>query len=361
MDRTNTIELWNLVGGVPAKVGSQKIFNVVGCLKDATQIDKLFYSLNGKPEKLVFFNSLTNVSERMENLGDFNIDTIELEDLQPNNTLVIKALDRDSNATTYQVDFPISWFTEKSPNFKLNLERIDYPQQVGQVLEGKWSIGRDDRTGEPFLEVRPEDAGYDKIMLFGRYDWTHGYEIKARFCVTSILEDNHNCGVFFKFNPHLQGGGTCLPTNWSTGLAYYSSLSKGMRIRFGVNVYRDEQRKLHGSYILDEQILNLPLYWKGKIIRGIRRRLARINPNLGEVKKPMSQIVPGRQYCLKMIVDPDRYSFTVWQHGTKEPLPQAVAIKPIDRLPQGSVGIGAYQCSLRLYEYSVSPITGSRE
>jgi hypothetical protein len=356
MDRTNTIELWNLVAGVPAKVGSQKIFNVVGRLKDPTKIDKLFYSLNGSPEKLVFFNSLNQVAERMENLGDFNIDTIKLENLQSNNTLVLRAIDRNLNSTTYQVDFPLDWFTEKTPSFKLNLEGIDYPQQVGQVLEGKWQIDRDKDTNELFLEVRPEDAGYDKIMLFGRHDWTDSYQITARFCITSILKDNHNCGVFFKFNPHLQGDGTCLPSQWTTGLAYYSSLTKGMRIRFGVDVHRDENRKLQGSYILDEQILNLPLFWKGKIIRGIRRRLARINPSLGEVKKPMSQLVPGKQYCWKMVVDPDRYSFTVWEYGTKEPLPQAVAEKPLDRLPQGCVGIGAYMCSLRLYEFNVSPL-----
>lgn len=353
---TNTIELWNLVAGVPAKVGTQKIFNVVGRLKDPTQVDKLFYSLNGNPEKLVFFNSSTHVSERMEKLGDFNIDTIELEDLQPNNTLVLRAIDRDGNETIDRVDFPISWFTEKSPSFKLNLEGIDYPQQVGQVVEGRWLLNRDERTSEPFLEVTPEDAGYDKIILFGRHDWTDSYQIKARFCVTSILEDNHNCGVFFKWNPHLQGGGTCLPTNWSTGLAYYSSLSKGMRIRFGVNVHKDDLNKLHGSYILDEQILNSMLYWRGKIIRGLRRRVQKINPNFWQVQKPQSQLVPGKQYYFKMVVDRDRYSFTVWEYGTKEPLPQAVAIEPIDRLPQGSVGIGAYQCSLRLYEYNVSPI-----
>jgi hypothetical protein len=356
MDRTNTIELWNLVDGIASKAGAQRIFNVVGRLKNPTQIEKLYYSLNGNPEKLVFFNSSTSVAERMENLGDFNIDTIELEDLQSNNTLVFRTIDRDRNETKHQVDFPISWFTEKSPSFKLNLEGIEHPQQVGQILEGKWSISRDDRTNEPFLEVSPEDAGYDKIMLFGRQDWTDGYEITARLCVTSILKDNHNCGVFFKFNPHLQGDGTCLPSQWSTGLGYYSSLSKGLRIRFGVDVHRDEQRKLHGSYILDEQVLEPFLYWKGKIVRGIHRRLGRINPRLGEVRKPMSQLVPGKQYCWKMIVDRDRYSFTVWEYGTKEPLPQTVANKPIDRLPQGCVGIGAYQCSLRLYEFNVSPI-----
>lgn len=356
MEETNLLELWNLVSGVPAKVGAQKNFNVVGRLKNPTQIDKLFYSLNSNPEKLVFFNSKDKVSERMENLGDFNIDTIELEDLQTNNTLVFRAIDRDGKEINYSIDFPIDRFTEESPSFQLNLEGIQYPQQVGQVVEGRWLVNQDDETGEPCLEILPEDTGYDKIVLFGRYDWTDNYEIYARFRVTDILDDHHNCGVFFKWNPLLQGDGTCLPTQWSTGIAYFSSLNKGLRIRFGVNADRDDRGKMKNSYLLDEEMLDRTRYWQGRILRGLRRRVDRINPNLWQQQKPPSQLVKGKQYCLRMLVDPEQYCLTFWQHGTKEPSPQVVATKPIDRLPQGSVGITTYYCGLRLYEFQVSPI-----
>ena len=71
--------------------------------------------------------------------------------------------------------------------------------------------------------------------------------------------------------------------------------------------------------------------------------------------KPFSQIIPGKNYFFNMVVRPEKYQLTVWEEGKKEPSPQLVAERPVEILPNGSVGIIAYNCGVRIYSFDVSP------
>jgi hypothetical protein len=345
MYECDELEVWNLTPGVPALVGAQRIFNVVGHLKSPEKTGSLFYSLNGGPERPVFVkrNSNTNDSVRLERLGDFNLDTIHLQDLRPNNRIILRTSNGTSASKTHSIDFPIQSYQDGLPYYRLNLNEIDHPQQVGQIVDGKWHVGRD-RRGEPCLEIRAEDAGYDRLIVFGSEDWTTGYEVTARFCVTAWTNSWHVLGLFFKWNPHAQGDGTCLPDQWSTGMGISYSVGPGLTIAIGVDVHSNAHGTTEGLYILREGSLSLR-----------RQRIRKIRKLLG-VRGPFSQLPTNRQYLFRMRVDPDHYALTVWKNGSREPQPQVCVPKPIERLSKGSVGVVAHYCSVRIYELNVSPI-----
>lgn len=354
MFETDEFELWNLAPDSNAVFGAQKIFNVLGRLKNPERIRKATYSINGCSEKPIFFRHLGKHSARLVCEGDFNIDTIPIEILRPLNQITLR-LYLDHECKMYRINFSASVVSEIVPQHKLDLSTAKYPQEVGQIVDGKWQWRRDE-SSEPCLEILKQDSGHDRIILFGRHDWTSGYVITARLCVTAWTHITHNVGLLFKWNPHLQGDGTCLPIQWTTGLGYYYSLSKGLRIRFGRNVHFDYNGNKQGDFVLKEKPLSAYYYVKGKIIKHYRWFFKLIRVNSPFTYDPLSQIIPGRKYLFRLLVHPEKYTLTVWEEGKNEPSPQLVVKKPVEILPSGSVGIIAYNCGVRVYDFEVSPV-----
>ena len=348
MYQKNGLEIWNLTPEIPVFAGAQQIFNIVGNLREPQKIKKFCYSLNEEAEKLIFFNHLNRQLNRLQRPGDFNIDTIRLEQLKPNNQIVFRVLYKDLTEKTHEINFQRTAYTAQIPKFQLDLKQIHYPEQVGQVIDGKWQLVRN-KQAEPYLEINQKNAGYDRIILFGHHQWTHSYEIKARLSITKLTDTMYNLGLLFKWNEHLQGDGTWLPTQWSTGLGYYCSYSPGLRLRFGVDVHCDDRGNKIGDYILQEKPFSPYRYYLGKLFRRLLRKQAHLNPFA-------TQILTNRQYCFRLLVKPQKYALTVWEAGKKEPHPQLIVPYPNDKLPQGSVGIIAHNCGVRVYEYQVTPI-----
>lgn len=347
MITTDELDVWNLSRGGVARAGSVDIFNVVGRVRDPGTLGGFTYRLNGGPERPVFFVRPGARGDRLDQPGDFNIDTIGLEDLHPDNLLRLRVA-RNGTELTEEIPFRTLPFEQPEPRFRLDLDGITAAEQVGQIVDGPWRVS-EDSSGRRCLEVAPEDAGYDRIILFGRQDWTTGYEIRARLAVTRII-GRHNVGILFKWNPHEQGDGARLPKTWSTGLGYYCSYGArpGIRIRYGVRVRRDEAGRKTGSFVLAERPLN--------------GRLSMMLTRMGQVTRlapAASDLALNREYAFTMRVHPKRYALTVWPAERPEPAPQLVADDPVDRLPQGAVGILAFRVGLRLYEYQVSPLSDS--
>ncbi|MGI9534359.1 MAG: hypothetical protein ACR2NW_05370 [Thermodesulfobacteriota bacterium] len=355
MFNSDNLNIWNLTPGVNTLIGSQEIFNIVGSLNCPDKVKEFNYSINKGPERPVFFNSLSNGSGRLANPGDFNIDTIQVDQLESKNEIDFRLLFKDGVEEKYKIEFPVHFYNNTLPSYKLDLKSIGYSQEAGQIVDGKWHVNKDEQN-EKCLEILKKDAGHDRIILFGRYDWTSNYEITARICVTSWTHITHNVGLLFKWNPHLQGDGTNLPVQWSTGLGYFYSLSKGLRIRFGENVHVDSSGKKQGDYVLKEKPLSFSRYIKGKMLKIANPLLRNGNRSYLFGEDPFSQIIPGKHYYFKMHVHPEEYRLTVWEMGGKEPSPQLVVSKPDEILKQGSVGIIAYHCGVRIYEYNVSQI-----
>ena len=154
-------------------------------------------------------------------------------------------------------------------------------------------------------------------------------------------------GCTRQLKSHLRGDGTYLPTNWTSGLAYYCSYDPdpGLRIRYGIDVHVDENGKKQGDFTLATAPLS-----------SIRGLVSRIQRKLGLVSY-VSEIVPNRRYAFRARVHPEMYSLTVWPAGKVEPVPQVVLSNPPEMLKHGAVGILAHQVGVRLYSYAVSPLT----
>jgi hypothetical protein len=345
MIETDQLEVWNLTRGLVARSGAVDIFNIVGRLKEPRSVASFSYSLNGGPETPVFFVARSSSSGRLRDAGDFSIDTIGLRDLEAENVLRLRIVREGGAEHEEQIRFRHRRFEQGAPRFRLDLDGIDAAEQVGQVVEGPWRV-RADALGSRSLEVVPAEAGYDRIILFGREDWTTGYEVTTRLTVTRIT-GHHNIGVIFKWNPHGQGDGATLPTTWSTGLGYYCSYGRqsGLRLRFGVQVHIDEAGRKQGEHLLAHGPLT-------------SRRRVMVNHVMDRMRltRKATELRLHREYRFRVRVDPRQYALTVWQAGTPEPAPQLLVPDPVERLAAGAVGILAYNVGVQVHEFEVEPL-----
>jgi hypothetical protein len=207
-------------------------------------------------------------------------------------------------------------------------------------VDGRWRVGGDD-TGNRWLEIAEDDAGLDRVVLFGRDDLSAGYTIRARVLVTSWVGKPHNVGLLFKWNPHLQGDGTSLPSQWSTALGYFYSKCPGVRIRYGVDVHLDDNGRKVGDYVLAEARLSR---WRALVGRTFRRIRG---------SKIYSQLAPGVPYCFELRVGKAVHTLTVWKCGRRKPSPQVVVNNPHPYLESGAAGVIAHRCGVRVYEFEV--------
>jgi hypothetical protein len=345
MIETDQLEVWNLSRGLVARSGAVDVFNVVGRLKVPRSVASFTYRLNRGPETPIFFVAKGSNSGRLRDAGDFSIDTIGLADLEPENLLRLRIVREGGAEHEEQIRFRHRPFEGKEPRFRLDLAGIDAAEQVGQVVEGRWRVSADAR-GRSCLEIAPEDAGYDRIILFGRKDWTTGYEALTRLTVTRIT-GHHNVGVIFKWNPQARGDGAFLPETWSTGLGYYCSYGRraGIRLRFGVEVHVDESGRKHGEYMLAHR----PLVSERRVlINHIADRM--------RLTRRASELRLHQEYRFRVRVHPRQYALTVWEASTPEPAAQLLVNDPVERLDMGAVGILAYNVGVQVHEFEVEPL-----
>jgi hypothetical protein len=337
------IEVWNVQNNIGVYAGAQNILNIIGRLNDAEVVETLVYKLNSGPEVQVFFRNQRVSANRLARQGDFNIDTITRDQLLIENKLQLIARLKDGTQVSRSYLLTVKFGHGRTSHFNLDFTSTEHPQELGQLVDGKWRIGRDER-GQACLEILPEDAGLDRIILFGTDELQSSYTIRTRINVKRWLGAIHNVGLLFKWNPHLQGDGTCLPSQWTTGLGYYYSHCPGLRIRIGVDVHLNEHRKKVGDNIFGEGVLSTRRYWANKMVRNLTR---------GRCWVP--QIVPGLDYWFELRVDSGAYALTVWPITHLRPSPQVVVTSPPELLAKGAVGIIAHYCAVRVIEFHLEP------
>jgi hypothetical protein len=346
MVRTDQIEIWNLTDGGMARSGCVDIFNIVGRIEEPASVEEFAYQLNGGPEVPIVFARTSEPGARLSRAGDFSIDTIALADLAPANRLAFRIRRAGGADHRLKVHFRAAPFEEMQPRFRLDLDGVSGTEQVGQVVEGPWRVGADER-GRRCLEIAPDDAGYDRIILFGREDWTTGYEVHARLAITRIVA-HHNIGLVFQWNPHERGDGTWLPKKWSSGLGYYCSYGEhpGIRIRFGVQAHYDESGRIRGEYLLAHR----PLTTRRRVLFNRMKQKFRLSGKASELRL-------HQDYSFHLLVSPKRLALTVWPAPGAQPPPQLVVDDPVDPLGRGAVGILAYHVGVRLYKFEVRPLS----
>ena len=335
------IDLWNVCDGVPVYTGAQSTVNILGRLRRPDGVGALSYSLNGGPALPVFFKNAQADANRLAAPGDFNIDTIDRDQIQSDNTLVMTASIRAGGIVEQTWRFPALPAGDRDKSFRLDLHGVEYAQKVSQMVDGRWRVGGNGK-GEQWLEIAEEDAGLDRVILFGRDDLTTGYTIRARVLVTSWVGLPHNVGLLFKWTPHLQGDGTDLPSQWSTALGYFYSNCPGIRIRYGVDVHLDDDGRKKGDYILAEAKLSR---W-----RDLARRIV---PKITRRERIISQLAPGVMYCFELRIEEAVHALTVWKCGRSKPSPQIVVHNPTQYLERGAAGIIAHRCGVRVYDFVI--------
>lgn len=340
MYESDSLEVWNLTADGTAYIGAQRIFNVIGRVKNASHLTELTYSLNGRARRPVILGG----SPRNIGVSHFNIDTLNIEDLAKKNDLELWVRNGEQVFHNH-IPFVTRTSSVNEPRFDLIFDGIHHPEEVGQCIDGRWQISVDG-VGRPCLEIRPEHAGYDRLFGIGRFDWTGGYRVEMDFRVTKwTRHDYFNVGLLFKWNPHSQGDGTTLPIKWSTGLAYYASNCPGLRLRYGINVHFDSVGRKHGEYLLQEKPISAWKYWA----RNNFGKFGRI------VNRPLAQINPGILYTLDLLIHPNIYILDIFKENKCKPLASLRVPDPPDLLPTGCVGLIACNCAARFYRLRVSP------
>lgn len=346
MYQSDDISIWNLTPGATTVGGAQIVFNIVGRLRRAHRVAAFDYSLNDGPLRPIYFKRQHSRWGRLSDAGDFNIDTITQDQLRPRNTLMLRIVDRSQRVRLHTIDFKHRLYESAVPRFRLDLDSAGSPEEVGQIIDGHWRLEHDE-DGVPCLKIREEDAGYDRLIAFGRHDWSSGYEVKARLRVTAWTNLRYqNVGLIFKWNPHARGDGRRLPREWSTGLAYYAAMCPGLRLRFGVNVHMDKAGRKVGCHVLSEKPYSS---WR-RLVGFIKNEALRFGED------PVTQLRAGVVYSFRLHVHPDRYALTVWPSDEPEPAPQLEVMDPPDLLPTGSIGIIAAHSAVNVYEFEVDPI-----
>ena len=340
MFKTEEFEIWNLTPGQTIIIGSQSLFNIVGRVKDPINTIDFLYRLNQGKEVSIIYNISNRNAGRLERFGDFNIDTISVCDLKETNELQLR-VERQGFSREWRIIFRVRQVAGERPQFSLDLTGISEPQEIGQTVDGFWQIGQEPTA--PCLTIPPEEAGYDRVFLFGSEQWTSGYQIKARLEATALIHRVYLLGLLFKWGSHTKGDGYSLPMNWSTGLGIFDSRSNTLRIRYGIDVHKENGRKI-GDNLLGEAPL-----------RQISP-LSKSYQNLFGRKTDKDQFELNKPYWFHLVVHPKIHSLAVWQDGFPPPgQPQVVVNNPAELLPSGSVGVIAYNCGIRVHNFEVSP------
>lgn len=335
------LDLWNVHDNVPLFAGAQRITNIVGRVTGSELPRRLEYSLNDGPSCPVHIKRSRDQSSRLVSIGDFHVDTLTNDMLRQTNKLVFAAYYSNGFVLEKSVTFPVQEQLPKRHSLKQRLNDARYPEQAGQVVDGGWIVSVD-QHGDKCLELPVERAGYDRIVLLSEPIPSPNYTICTRLCITRWLRPLHHAGIVFDWNPHLQGDGTNLPDQWSTGLAHYHSACKGVRLRVGVNVRLDEKGKKVGGHNFGESVLDP---WRANCNKVLRKmRLSR---------KALPQLVCDKNYDFELKVESRHHSLTVWQSGSTKPEAQVVEPELPELLSGHVAGVVLHYGAGRVYEFEI--------
>jgi hypothetical protein len=341
MSNLVNIQTWNLQEGVPVHASAQRVFNVVGRIDPVDAVKSLSYSLNQSPFRPVHFRRKEQMKEfRLIHPGDFNIDTIGRSKLAANNRLTLRASLKNGLEELKTVSFPRGE-RSVSTDWHLDLNGIEAVQQVAQIVDGNWTIGHDQRGD--FLQIRPEDAGYDRIILFGGDHYACDCSIELKLCVDSWRQPLHSAGIVFNWNPHKLGDGTCLPTQWTTGLANYDTRSHGIRLRTGHNVHTNHRGHKIGAHLLGESSLSLTKEW-----------LHRLATRMGLTSHFFPQMQCGTLYTFQLDLQKQIYRLKAFKENQRRPQAQILVRNPQSSLPSGAFGVMVYQAAARIYDFKIT-------
>lgn len=200
-NRESVINVWYGLNQMIGHLGSaQDDFNLIGNINDFGSVEVLTCQLNGAhPDTLTIGRGHFGNLRRLAADGDFNADIpinrmklglnrINLYAYGPLGTFstVTVLIDRQEGAC--ELPFFINW------------NCISNPQNVGQYIDGKWSLAKNG--------LRTVRTGYDRIFLIGNRTW-QDYEITVPFTINRVVSKTgpvsfaNGIGLLMRFQGHI--------------------------------------------------------------------------------------------------------------------------------------------------------------
>jgi hypothetical protein len=347
MYHDDELEIWNLTKGIALDVAPQEVVPVVGCIFDWRPGVTATYRLNAGPERPVAVSD--GRGGRLSSPGDFGIDSINRTDLRERGNILELTVHREQYQHRACVSFDARKQGPETPRFELDARGKHAVEEIGQVVDGRWTLQSTD--GQPELGIAPGDEGYDRIILFGDANWTTGYEVITEFTIDQYLTSTHYhvFGPVFKWRPHAVGDGTALPRTWTSGLGVFSASSTGLTMRYGVDVTYKNNGQREGNHVVAAK--------RASTLRFARNRVIARLPGHHHVP----EFPTGRRLRMRLLVDAGRHELTMepvgWR-GLRRRVDLVVPDSP-ELIASGAVGFLASYCAVRIHRFSVRPVRSS--
>lgn len=332
------IRLWTVPDGGILGTGLAEPVMLLGSVDGADALIDLEYDLNRTGPRPVVVRRPGDGPElrRLQNVGDFAVDALGSENLQrTGNHVLLRASYANGSTAEAEVRFD-TVDLGASGTFRERIAAATAASEVGQVVDGRWSLRR---GAVPAIGVAEEDAGLDRIIMLGNPPRETDFAAELTVRVNRWTRARHNIGLLFGWEGHRLGdGATSLPVEWTTGLAYYFSHCPGLRLRLGDDVHIDAAGRKVGDRVLGEA----PVSWAARAMARVAER-----PTGGT---GMRQLRPGVAYTFRTELRRDRWSLAVRPQGSRTRPPQlevAVDAPP----PAGPLGVIAHYCSVDVLDF----------
>jgi hypothetical protein len=287
---TPRIEIWHGEHQQVGHLGSaQPDFNVLGHISEFTQVEQLFWSLNGRGGSPMHFHAFRRLVED----GDFNADIPIARMTSGENTVTITATLRDGQQISNSINVVKKSGQSELP-MSIDWSAINAPQAAGQYVDGKWRLTENG--------LRTDRIGYDRVFLIGDQDW-QDYDIRTSVTIhavdreTTPISGGAGLGLIWRFAGHAVGGHRHFP----------SAQPKWGYQPFGAIGWLRWPKRHDGSPYLQ--------FYEGGSDK---------TTNYGEFSYELEQPYALRLRC-QTLPDADngsgvtRYSFKIWVEGEREP------------------------------------------
>ena len=199
------VKIWH---GPRQRIGH---FNVLGHVDDYSAISELYYRLNGGEKTALAIGRAPNGfgdGRRLARSGHFNADipTSLLHD--GDNHIDIVAIDLDGNECASSMVVEKCAGSAPLP-YHIEWDTIHTPQDVGQFVDGCWSVGP--------AGLRTQHTGYERLFLIGNDAWTD-YQITVPITIHAVdpllgpYSGDNGLGVIMRFAGHVEDSATEQPS-----------------------------------------------------------------------------------------------------------------------------------------------------
>lgn len=200
------VEIWH---GPRQRIGhlgnAQGHFNVLGQVDDYSAVSELYYRLNGGEKTALAIGRAPNGfgdGRRLARSGHFNADipTSLLHD--GDNHIDIVAIDNDGNECASSTVVEKCAGSAPLP-YHIEWDAIHTPQNVGQFVDGCWSVGP--------AGLRTQHTGYERLFLIGNDAWTD-YQITVPITIHAVdpllgpYSGDNGLGIIMRFAGHAENG-----------------------------------------------------------------------------------------------------------------------------------------------------------